>query len=114
MTQCVFCRIVSGQAPAQIVYKDQDVTAFRDIHPRAPTHVLIIPNRHIVSVGDLEDEDALLAGRLLVVAAKLARELGLAETGFRLVANHGPDAGQSVYHLHIHLMGGRRFSWPPG
>jgi histidine triad (HIT) family protein len=114
MVNCVFCKIVAGQAPAHVVYKDDEVTAFRDIHPRAPTHILIVPNRHIVSVGDLGEQDAPLAGRLLVVAAKLARELGISDTGFRIVANHGADAGQSVFHLHLHLMGGRRFGWPPG
>ncbi len=114
MPECVFCRIVAGQAPARIVYKDGAVTAFHDINPRAPVHILIVPNRHVVSVGDLDEEDLELAGRLVVVAAKLAKELGIASGGFRLVANHGPDAGQSVFHLHFHLMGGRRFGWPPG
>lgn len=97
-----------------MVYQDSDVTAFHDLHPRSPVHVLVVPNRHISSVADLTEEDATIAGKLLTTAANLARELGLSDTGFRLVVNHGPDAGQSVFHLHLHLMGGRRFGWPPG
>ena len=110
---CIFCRIVRGEAPARIVYQDEDVTAFHDRNPRAPTHILIVPNRHIVGVAQVEPEDAELLGKLFIVARRVAEQENLAQ-GYRLVVNNGPWAGQSVFHLHVHLLGGRLFGWPPG
>ena len=112
MSDCVFCNIVAARSPAQIVYQDELVTAFRDLHPRAPTHLLIVPNRHISSCGELAPGDEAVMGHLLVKAAQLAAQEKL--TSFRLVANTGRGAGQSVFHLHFHLLGGRAFTWPPG
>jgi histidine triad (HIT) family protein len=113
MKDCIFCRIVRGEAPARIVYRDEDVTAFHDLHPRAPTHILIVPNRHIsgVAVADLEDGPVL--GKLLLVARRLAEQEDVVD-GYRLVINNGRQAGQSVFHLHVHLLGGRTLGWPPG
>jgi histidine triad (HIT) family protein len=108
MPPCPFCQIVAGQTPAEIVYHDEQVTAFRDIHPVTPVHLLIVPNRHIPSVSDLQPEDGELAARLFVVAGLLAEREGIRRSGYRLIANTGPDAGQSVFHLHLHLIGGRR------
>jgi histidine triad (HIT) family protein len=111
---CTFCRIVNGKAPAEILYQDDLVTAFRDIHPQAPTHVLVVPNRHIGTVAAVSADDAELLGHLFTVANRLADEEGIARSGYRLVINNGPQAGQSVNHLHLHLLGGRRLRWPPG
>ncbi len=111
---CLFCRIVRGEIPADFSHQDDLVLAFRDINPKAPTHLLIIPRKHIDSAADLAETDAQMLGRMFAVAAKLARETGIAERGFRLVSNSGPAAGQSVDHLHFHLLGGRSMSWPPG
>ena len=115
MADCLFCRIVAGEIPAQIVKRTADAVAFRDIDPRAPTHVLIIPATHVAAVRDARSESAqVMIGRLLAFAAEVAAELGLDGRGYRLVTNTGPDAGQSVDHLHFHLLGGRQFTWPPG
>jgi histidine triad (HIT) family protein len=111
--ECLFCRIVSGEIPSRQVYADAEVIAFEDIHPQAPVHLLIIPKEHIPTVADLATGQALLMGRLVEVANQLAREKELI-FGYRLVVNCRPDAGQEVFHLHLHLMGGRKFSWPPG
>ena len=113
MRTCIFCRIVRGEAPARIVYQDEDVTAFHDLHPRAPVHILIVPNRHIVGVAEVEPEDGALLGKLFLVARRVAEEEGVVD-GYRLVVNNGRRAGQSVFHLHVHLLGGRPLSWPPG
>lgn len=113
MNECIFCRIVRGKAPARIVYQDDDVTAFHDRHPRAPTHLLIVPNCHITGADQVEQADAALLGKLFVVARRLAEQEGIAD-GYRLVVNNGPLAGQSVFHLHMHLLGGRPLGWPPG
>lgn len=113
MSDCVFCRIIQGEAPARIVYQDDDVTAFHDLHPQAPIHILVVPNRHIVGVAQLEPEDQPLLGKLIAVARQLAEDARITE-GYRLVINNGRLAGQSVFHLHIHLLGGRRLGWPPG
>ena len=110
---CKFCRIAAGNAPAQIVYEDEHVVAFRDINPAAPSHILIIPRRHITSVAEAKESDATLLGRLMLAAAKIAKSEGL-KRGFRLVTNTGPAGGQSVFHMHFHLLGGRRMRWPPG
>ncbi|MBO0780786.1 MAG: histidine triad nucleotide-binding protein [Ktedonobacteraceae bacterium] len=113
MDNCLFCKIVAGEIPADIVYQDHDVLAFRDIHPQAPQHILIVPRRHIPSMADLTLEDSSVLARIFMTGARLARDLGL-ENGYRFVTNVGPDAGQSVLHLHFHLLGGRRLGWPPG
>ena len=111
---CLFCRIASGSIPADRVQEDDLVVAFRDIAPRAPTHILLIPRRHIPSAAALTEADAPLLGRLFSVAADLARSEGIADGGYRLVSNVGRWGGQTVDHLHFHLMGGRAFDWPPG
>lgn len=111
---CIFCKIVAGEIPAQVVYKDEQVTAFHDINPKAPVHVLIVPNRHIESLGTLTPEDAEEAGHLLTVAHQVAQATGVADSGYRVTVNMGQDAGLEVYHLHAHLLGGRKLGWPPG
>jgi len=111
---CLFCRIVAGDVPADRVHEDDDVIAIRDIAPRAPTHLLLLPRRHVASALELTDADGPMLGRLFAVAADLARAHGLADDGYRLVTNIGRWGGQSVGHLHVHLMGGRSFDWPPG
>lgn len=114
MADCLFCRIVAGQVPATRVHEDDLVIAFRDIAPRAPTHILLIPRRHIASAADLTEADGPLLGRLFAVAAQIARDEGIADGGYRIVTNIGAWGGQTVDHLHFHLMGGRPFAWPPG
>lgn len=114
MEDCLFCKIAAGQIPSKIVYQDETVVAFEDINPKAPHHILLIPRRHIASMADLTLDDGSVLAALFVTAARLARELGISESGYRFVTNVGPDAGQSVFHLHFHLLGGRPFSWPPG
>jgi histidine triad (HIT) family protein len=104
---CPFCRIVAGTAPARIVYRDEQVTAFHDIHPIARIHLLIVPNRHIVSINELEETDKDLLGHMFLVAQRLASQEGVAESGYRLIVNTGSDAGQSVLHLHLHLIAGK-------
>jgi histidine triad (HIT) family protein len=111
---CLFCRIVAGELPSSRVAEDDQAIAFRDIAPRAPTHVLIVPRAHIPSIADLAGDEAALAGHLLELAAQVARAEGIAEGGYRVVTNVGVWGGQTVDHLHFHLMGGRPFSWPPG
>jgi len=114
MNGCIFCKIVAGQAPATIVYRDELATAFRDIHPVGPTHVLVVPNRHIVSVNDLTPEDESLVGHLVSIAGQVARQEGVDQSGYRLILNTGPDSGQAVFHLHLHVIGGRRMRFPMG
>jgi histidine triad (HIT) family protein len=114
MSDCLFCGIVEGQVKSDVVYRDESVVAFKDIRPRAPVHILIVPRKHVATILDLEVNDQAALGQIVLVIAKLARELGIAESGFRVVANSGADAGQTVFHLHFHLLGGRRFGWPPG
>jgi histidine triad (HIT) family protein len=111
---CLFCRIAARSIPADRVHEDDLVVAFRDIAPRAPTHILLIPRRHIASAAELTEDDGPLLGRLFGVAADLARSQGIADGGYRLVSNVGRWGGQTVDHLHVHLMGGRAFRWPPG
>jgi histidine triad (HIT) family protein len=106
--ECIFCRIVAGEVPSDIVYQDEDFLAFRDISPQAPTHVLIIPKIHITSLAELTEEHQELAGRLIIIAKNLAEKEGVAKRGYRLVINCGPDGGQAVPHLHLHLIGARR------
>jgi histidine triad (HIT) family protein len=112
--ECVFCRIVAGQAPARIVYEDARVIAVEDINPQAPVHVLVIPRRHVPTLNDLVESDDGLVGEMVRRAADIARARGVAESGYRTVLNCNRGAGQSVYHIHLHVLGGRRLSWPPG
>ncbi len=112
MNDCLFCKIVSGQIPSDRVYEDDQVIAIRDINPQAPVHVLILPKQHIASVMELTDSR--LLGRMMVAAAHVARQARIADRGFRLVTNTGPEGGQAVPHLHLHLLGGRQMEWPPG
>ena len=113
MENCLFCKIAAGSIPSSIVHQDEHVVAFRDINPMAPQHILVIPRRHIASMDDLTAEDAQLLTRIFMTAKQIAHESGL-EQGYRFVTNIGPDAGQSVSHLHFHLLGGRKLGWPPG
>ncbi len=110
----IFEKIIAREIPAKIVFEDDDVIAFHDVDPKAPVHVLIIPKRVIPRLAEAQDSDAPLLGKLLTTAAKIARDLGVAESGYRVVINSGPDAGESVPHLHVHLLGKRSLSWPPG
>lgn len=114
MENCLFCRMISGEIPVKKVYEDELLIAIEDIAPVAPVHLLLIPKKHTVNTLDLGPDDTVLVGRVFQVAAKLARELGVAEHGFRIVNNNNSGAGQSVFHLHFHLLGGRNFHWPPG
>lgn len=111
---CLFCRIVSGDQEADVVAEEEAWLAFRDVDPQAPTHVLVVPKRHVASLDELDGEDRGLAGELVLAARRVAREEGLAGDGYRLVANTGRRAGQSVFHLHFHVLGGRSMKWPPG
>ncbi len=111
---CLFCEIVAGRIPAKVAYQDDDVIAFHDIQPQARVHVLVVPKRHVTSLLDLTPADDALAGKLVRTGRDLARELGVADGGFRLVFNCGDDAGYSVYHIHLHVIGGRKLGWPPG
>jgi histidine triad (HIT) family protein len=113
-TGCLFCNIVAGTTPAQIVHQNDHVVAFRDIRPVAPTHALVIPRKHITGIHDATGDDAMLLGELLLAARDVAEKLGLEKGGYRLVLNQGPDGGQSVFHVHCHVMGGRQMAWPPG
>lgn len=114
MQDCIFCKIAKQELPATVVYEDEQVIAFNDINPAAPTHMLVIPKRHIASLNDLEKGDEVLVGRLQVVAAKLAEEQGFAEAGYRVVMNCNEDGGQTVGHIHMHVLAGRSLTWPPG
>ena len=113
-SDCIFCDIADGTIPADVVHNDELVVAFRDVNPQAPTHILLISREHVASAADLTENHAALLARLFVVAGTLARSEGIAESGYRIVTNVGSDAGQSVHHLHLHLLGGRSMSWPPG
>lgn len=113
-SNCLFCKIAAKKIDADIVHSDEHVVAFRDINPQAPTHVLIVPRKHIATINDLQDADAETVGRLFLAAKAIAHSEGLAETGFRATMNCMEGAGQSVFHIHLHLLGGRAFKWPPG
>ena len=113
MTDCIFCKICRGEIPARIVYEDDELVAFHDASPQAPVHVLLVPRRHIASLSEIEEGDAILLGRMLLAIRELATQFEIAP-GYRVVTNTGSEAGQSVFHLHLHLLGGRRMSWPPG
>ncbi len=114
MSDCLFCRMVSGEIPVDRVLEFDDLLAIRDINPQAPHHVLILPRRHLASMDDLGPEDRALAGNLLLAAQQVARQEGFAEAGYRTVINTGPDGGQEIGHLHMHVLAGRRLQWPPG
>lgn len=115
MTQdCIFCRIIAGEIPARVVYEDEQALAIHDIAPQAPVHVLVIPKQHIESLAAATDADSPLLGRLLSCASHVARALGVADSGYRVAINVGKNGGMDVYHLHIHVLGGRRMAWPPG
>ncbi|MEX2123092.1 MAG: histidine triad nucleotide-binding protein [Woeseia sp.] len=111
---CLFCKIAAGKIGADIVYENDEVLAFRDINPQAPTHILIIPRNHVATINDLSDDEVDDVGRLFLAAQNIAKEEGVDESGYRVVMNCGEGAGQSVFHIHLHLLGGRAFRWPPG
>ncbi|MEO1202047.1 MAG: histidine triad nucleotide-binding protein [Pseudomonadota bacterium] len=114
MIDCLFCKIVAGEIPADIVHETETTIAFRDINPQAPTHILIIPRKHIATINDISDEDRLLVGSLFTTARDVAKQEGLSDSGYRVVMNCGEGAGQTVFHVHLHLLGGRGLTWPPG
>ena len=111
---CLFCKIAAKQIPSKVLFEDDDLLAFHDINPGAPTHVLVIPKQHLVSLSEGQPDHAELLGKLLLAAARAATLTGIAQSGYRVVLNTGPDAGQSVFHLHVHVLGGRQMGWPPG
>jgi histidine triad (HIT) family protein len=114
VSSCPFCRIVTGDAPAEVLHVADTVIAFRDLKPKAPTHILLIPKEHIAQMSDLREEHAGMLAEIFEAAAHLARTEGIERSGWRIVGNEGPDSGQSVFHLHFHLLGGRHLAWPPG
>lgn len=114
MRDCLFCRIAAGEIPARVLFSDDEIVAFHDIAPQAPVHVLVIPRRHVVSLAHTSEGDRALLGRLLFGCAEAARRCGLESGGFRVVVNSGAQSGQSVFHLHLHVLGGRAMRWPPG
>lgn len=114
MNDCIFCRIIQRQAPGKIVFEDDQAAAMEDLHPQAPVHLLVIPRKHLPSLQEATPEDEALLGHLFSIAAQLARQRGLEAKGYRVVVNNGAWAGQSVFHLHLHVLGGRVFRWPPG
>ncbi|MDR3442218.1 MAG: histidine triad nucleotide-binding protein [Legionella sp.] len=111
---CLFCKIAQGAIPAAIIYEDSEIMAFRDLNPQAPKHLLVIPRQHIATINDAKEEHQALLGKMILGAQKIAQTEGLSETGYRLVFNINPDGGQTVYHIHLHLLGGRQMTWPPG
>ncbi len=114
MSDCIFCRIAAGTLPSKVIHEDDQAVAFEDLNPQAPVHMLVIPRKHVVSIGEMDQADSRLLGHLMLTCAKIATEKGLAATGYRVVTNTGANAGQSVLHLHLHLLGGRPMAWPPG
>lgn len=114
MDDCIFCKIVSGDIAADIVYQDGDVLAFRDLGPQAPVHVLVIPKRHISTINDLQPEDAALIGKMYLAAKQVAKQEGMDESGYRCVMNCNDEGGQTVHHIHLHVLGKRQMTWPPG
>lgn len=114
MDECIFCKIVKKEIPSKIVYEDKDILAFKDINPQAPTHILIIPREHFASLNAIPEEKKEILSSLLLKARQIAEEKGIAQSGYRIVLNTAKDSGQGVFHIHLHLLGGRRMSWPPG
>lgn len=114
MNDCLFCKMISGEIPCDIVYENESVFAFRDIDPKAPTHILLIPRKHIRSINELGEPEQNLAGELLLTAKKIAKEEKIDESGFRTIFNTNSDGGQTVFHIHMHILGGRKMAWPPG
>ncbi|NIP72950.1 MAG: histidine triad nucleotide-binding protein [Gammaproteobacteria bacterium] len=114
MADCVFCKMVAGEINPDVVYEDEEVLAFRDVNPQAPVHVLVVPRRHIATLNDVTEAEAPLIGRLYLAAKTVAEHEGIAERGYRTLINCNPEAGQSVFHLHLHVLGGRPMHWPPG
>jgi histidine triad (HIT) family protein len=114
MTDCLFCKIIKGDIPATLVYEDETVIAFNDLHPQAPTHILIVPRKHISTLNHLIEIDTLTIGHMVQIAQQLANELEHGENGYRLVMNCNSDGGQTVFHIHLHLLAGRQLEWPPG
>jgi histidine triad (HIT) family protein len=114
MTDCLFCKIRDKEIKSDIIYEDKEVLAFKDINPQAPIHILVIPKKHIASLSDLDKENSYLVGMMVMAAKKIAEESNIKNSGYRLVFNCGPDAGQAVFHIHLHLLGGRSLGWPPG
>jgi histidine triad (HIT) family protein len=114
MTDCIFCKIAAGTIPANIVYQNDDVLAFRDLNPQAPTHILVIPKKHIATTNDITAGDATLIGNMYLTAKHIAKDEGIADSGYRTVMNCNRGAGQTVFHIHLHVLGGRPMSWPPG
>jgi len=114
MSECLFCKIVARTIPAALVYEDDMVVAFDDINPQAPTHTLVIPRKHVASIAELQDSDVGLLGRLMLAGNTIAKQKGIADAGYRFVVNTGAHGGQSVLHLHLHVLGGRHLAWPPG
>jgi len=114
MTDCIFCKIAAGEIPTDFVYEDDQVVAFRDLNPQAPTHVLVIPREHIATTNDLTADHADLIGRMVLAAKQVAKQEGIDEPGYRLLFNCNAEGGQAVYHIHLHLLGGRAMGWPPG
>lgn len=114
MTDCIFCKIAAGTIPANVVYQNDDVLAFRDLNPQAPTHILVIPKKHIATTNDITPTDAALIGDMYLAAKQIAKDEGIADSGYRTVMNCNRGAGQTVFHIHLHVLGGRPMSWPPG
>lgn len=114
MDDCLFCKIAAGKIPANVVFENEELIAFHDIRPQAPTHILIIPRKHIATINDCSQEDEGLLGRMILAAKKVAAQSGFSEPGYRLVFNINPGGGQDIYHIHLHLLGGRQMMWPPG
>ncbi|MBC8345074.1 MAG: histidine triad nucleotide-binding protein [Candidatus Marinimicrobia bacterium] len=114
MNDCLFCKMIAGDIPCDIVYENKTILAFRDIDPKAPTHILVIPKKHVRSINELNESEQNLAGELLLTAKKIAEDEGIDESGFRTVFNTNSDGGQTVFHIHMHILGGRKMTWPPG
>ncbi len=114
MSECIFCRVAAGTLPSKVIHEDEQAVAFEDTNPQAPVHFLVIPRKHVVSIGEMHQGDSGLLGHLMLTCAKIAKERGLTASGYRVVTNTGPNAGQSVFHLHLHVLGGRPMAWPPG
>jgi histidine triad (HIT) family protein len=114
MSDCIFCKIAGKQIPSKIVHEDDQCVAFDDVNPQAPTHVLVIPRKHVASIAELHEADTSLLGHLMLTGGKVAKQKGIAEGGYRLVVNTGKNGGQTVFHLHLHVLGGRPMHWPPG